>query len=122
MSTSRNIARVVGPALVALGITEPINIGVFAGNAPAVVYLNGALLFIAGVAIVQAHFRLTPDWTVLLAILGWVLVAGGLYRMIAPAAPQIAPGLAADGVFAVLVAAGAFLTYKGYAAVPRNTA
>jgi hypothetical protein len=45
---SRQIARIVGPTLIALGISEALN------PAP-VVYLNGTLLFVAGLAIVQAH-------------------------------------------------------------------
>jgi hypothetical protein len=35
--------------------------------------------------------------------------------MIAPGAPQMGPGLAADGVFAMLITVGAILTWKGYA-------
>jgi hypothetical protein len=48
MANSRQIARIVGPALIALGITEAINIDIFTGNAAPVVYLNGTLLFVAG--------------------------------------------------------------------------
>jgi hypothetical protein len=52
---SRQIARIVGPTLIALGISEALNLDAFAGNAAPVVYLNGTLLFVAGLAIVQAH-------------------------------------------------------------------
>ena len=36
--------------------------------------------------------------------------------MIAPAAPQVAPGPVADGVLLLILAAGAVLTFRGYQA------
>lgn len=114
MDNARRIARIAGPGLVALGLTEGFNIDVFAGNPPAVVYLNGTLLFVGGVAILQAHGRWSLDWRVLVTLAGWVLAAGGLYRMIAPTAPQLGPGIGTWAVLAVLTLAGAVLTWKGY--------
>jgi hypothetical protein len=55
MPRSRQIARIVGPTLIALGISDAINLDALAGNAVPVVNLNGTLLFVAGLAIVQAH-------------------------------------------------------------------
>lgn len=114
MDAARRIARIAGPGLVALGLTEGLNIDVFAGNPPAVVYLNGTLLFVGGVAILQAHGRWSRDWRVLVTLAGWVLVAGGLYRMIAPTAPQLGPGMATWAVLAVLTGVGMVLTWRGY--------
>jgi hypothetical protein len=114
MGNSRQIARIVGPALVALAITEAINIDIFAGNAAPVVYLSGTLLFVAGLAIVQAHNRWTKDWSILVTLTGWILFLGGLYRMFAPEAPQVSKSVAADAMFTALIAIGGFLTYKGY--------
>jgi hypothetical protein len=111
---SVSIARIVGPVLVALGVTEALNIDVFAGIAPSVVYLNGTILFVAGVAILQAHNRWSAGWPVLVTLVGWVLVLGGLYRMIAPTAPQLSRGPVTYGVLATLTAMGVFLTYKAY--------
>ena len=103
-----------------IGITEAINLNAFAGNPAPVVYLNGTLLFIAGLSIIQGHHRQTRGWTVLLTAIGWLLLAGGLYRMVLPAAPQIGKGPVADAIFFALSAAGLFLTYKGYIAAHRN--
>jgi len=114
MTNSRRIARIIGPALVAIGTTEALNLTAFAGNAAPVVYLNGTLLFIAGVAVVQAHNRWVLSWPILVTLSGWIFVLGGLIRMIAPAAQQMSPGLATDAVFVAIVLAGAGLTYRGY--------
>ena len=114
MANSRQIARIVGPALIALGITEAINIDIFTGNAAPVVYLSGTLLFVAGLAIVQAHNRWTKDWSILVTLTGWSLFLGGLHRMFAPEAPQMSKSVAADATFTALIAIGGFLTYKGY--------
>jgi hypothetical protein len=116
MARPRLIARIVGPTLIAIAITEAINIGHFAGNPAPVVYLNGTLLFVAGLAIVQAHNRWVRDWPVLLTLTGWVLCFGGLYRMVAPTAPQMGKGAATDGLLAVLLAVGGVLTYKAFGA------
>ncbi|MHB8140265.1 MAG: hypothetical protein ACYDHD_03240 [Vulcanimicrobiaceae bacterium] len=116
MANSRRIARIVGPTLIALGITEAINIDRFAGNAAPVVYLNGTVLFVAGLAIIQAHNRWVRDWSVLVTLTGWVLFFGGLYRMFAPAAPQMSKGAATYGLLAILVAIGGVLTYKAFGA------
>lgn len=115
MTAAKRISRILGPALIVLGVTEAINLPVFAGNPAPLVYLNGTLLFVAGVAIVQAHGRWTSDWRTLVTLSGWVLILGGLYRMVAPGAPQASEGVAVNVVFTALVTAGAVLTYKGYA-------
>jgi hypothetical protein len=119
-ANARRIARIAGPSLVALGITEAANIDAFAGNPAPVVYLNGTLLLVAGVAIVQAHGRWARDWTALVTLTGWALVLGGLWRMIAPAAPQLSAGPATYGLLAAIAAIGGVLSWRGYA-VRRET-
>lgn len=114
MANSRRIARIVGPTLIALGVTEAINIDIFVGNPPPVVYLNGTLLLVAGLAIVQAHSHWRRDWSALVTLTGWVLLLGGLYRMFAPQAPQLDGSPATYAVLAALVAIGGLLTYKAY--------
>lgn len=114
MDSARRIARIAGPGLLALGLTEGFALDAMAGNPAPVVYLNGTLLFVGGVAILQAHGRWSRDWRVLVTLAGWVLAAGGLYRMIAPAAPQLGPGMATWAVLVVLTVVGMVLTWKGY--------
>ena len=114
MDISRRIARILGPTLVALGVTEGLNIDRFDGNPAPVVFLDGTVLFVAGLAILQAHNRWVRSWPVLVTFAGWSLIAGGLYRMVAPAAPQAGADAATYGVLAVLVVVGAVLSVNGY--------
>jgi hypothetical protein len=100
--------------MVALGPTEALNLDRFAGNPPTMVYVNGTLLLVAGVAILQAHNRWSKGWPVLVTVIGWILVLGGLYRMIAPAAPQAASGPATYALLAVIAGVGSLLCLKGY--------
>jgi hypothetical protein len=112
--TSRQLAGLIGPTLIALGITEALNIHIFESPIAAVVYLNGTILFVAGLALVRAHHRWSWRWPTLITITGWLLLAGGLYRMIAPEAPQAPANAASYAAFAVIVAIGLFLSFKGY--------
>ena len=114
MTNSRQIARILGPAMVALGVSEAMNLAALAGNPPQVVYLNGTVLLVAGVAIVQAHNRWMQDWRVLVTLIGWALVIGGLYRMFAPTAPQLGPGPGAYILLATILLIGVLLSYQAY--------
>ncbi|MFN3522050.1 MAG: hypothetical protein ACK4YQ_07355 [Phenylobacterium sp.] len=114
MSASRTIARILGPSAVAVAATEWMNMDIFAAQTAPVVYLNGTLLFVGGLAIVQAHNRWAWGWPLLVTLAGWALAVAGLARMIAPGAAQVEAGFLADLVFAVLFAAGLWLSYEGY--------
>ena len=120
MPNSTYIARLLGPALIGITVTEWMNLDIFtAAIGPSFaphVYLNGTLLFIAGLAIVRAHNVWSRRWPVLIALLGWVAVVAGLGRMAAPVSAQQA-GQSAAVVYASLVALlaiGVVLTYKSY--------
>lgn len=117
--TSRTIARIAGPALVALAVTERMNMAIFADQSAPVVYLNGTLLFVAGVAMLQAHWRWRRDASALVTLTAWLVVGAGLFRMIAPEATQPGEGLLTDLVFLGLALLGAALTVAGYR--PRRT-
>ena len=89
---SRYIAKLLGPALIGITATEWANLDVLRsaigpGLAPHV-YLNGTLLFVAGLAIIRAHNVWTLRWPVLITIVGWLGVVAGLGRMAAPLAAQ----------------------------------
>ena len=114
MPLTRTIARILGPALIAIAVTEAFNLDAFAGNIAPVVYLDGTLLFIAGLAIVQAHNIWTRGGSVLVTVAGWTCVLAGLYRMAVPEGPQLSAGAATDAVFALIIAAGAILAWQGY--------
>lgn len=97
--------------MIALGATEVLNIRMFEGQIAPVVYLNGTILFVAGLAVIRAHNRWFWNWRTFITLTGWVLLLGGLYR-IAPQAPQTQRVRRA--MFATLVVMGLGLTYKGY--------
>ncbi len=118
MTKSRQLAGLIGPVIVALGATEALNLDMFAGQIPPVVYLNGTILLAVGIALVRAHNRWSWSWPVLITLTGWILLIGGLYRMIAPDAPQAPASAPSYAVLAVMVAVGLVLTWKGYAPEP----
>ena len=120
MTSSTRIAGLLGPTLIALSITEWINLGIFtAAIGPSFaphVYLNGTLLFVAGLAIVRAHNHWTRGWPVLVTLVGWLAMLGGLGRMVAPVSAQQA-GQNSTVVYASLVALlaiGVVLTFNSY--------
>jgi hypothetical protein len=112
--TSRQLAALIGPALVALGATEALNMHIFRQQIAPVVYLNGTILFVAGLALVRSHNRWGWKWPTLITLTGWVLLSGGLYRMIAPEAPQAAASAATYAMLAAIVVIGLVLSFRGY--------
>ncbi len=114
MAESRRLAGLIGPTMIALGATEALNIRMFEAQIAPVVYLNGTILFVAGLALIRAHNRWVRNWPALVTLTGWALLLAGLYRMIAPEAPQARAGAVTYVVLASLVALGLFLTLKGY--------
>jgi hypothetical protein len=120
MEDSRRIAGLLGPTLIAVAITEAMHLRFLASfirssHGP-LVYLNGTLLFVAGLAIVRAHNRWRGGWPVLVTLIGWLVMLGGLARMIAPVSAQRA-GENLTVIYAlltVLLVIGIFLSYKAY--------
>jgi hypothetical protein len=78
------------------------------------VHLNAVILFVVGLALVRAHNRWSWTWPTVITVTGWMLLLGGLYRMIAPEAPQVKANAAMYMTFAVMVIVGLFLTFKAY--------
>jgi hypothetical protein len=115
MTDSRQLSGLIGPTMIAIGVTEAMNINAFGSQTPSVVYLNGAILFTAGLAIVRTHNLWTWRWPVLVTLSGWAALAGGLWRMAAPAAPQASEGMLTYAVLAALDAIGLYLSVKGFA-------
>jgi hypothetical protein len=114
MANSKHIAGYVGPMMVALGASEALNFGIWEQIVPAVVYLNGTLLLLAGLVLIRAHNVWVFRWPVLITVTGWSLLAAGLYRMFMPAAQQAQAGTLIYVLFAVLVLVGLFMTYQGF--------
>ena len=115
MTASRRIAGLLGPTLIALAVSEAMNLRVMADHPASVglVYLNGTLLFVAGVAILQVHNRWTRGWPVLVTVMGWFAILGGLMRMFAPQATTSGARWV-YGLLVALLAVGVVLTFNGY--------
>jgi hypothetical protein len=114
MTSSRRLAELIGPTIIALAASEALNYRIFETNIAPVVYFNGTVLFVVGLAIVRAHNLWAWRWPVLITLTGWVGILAGLWRMFAPQigrAPE--SGATYGGLFA-LGAIGIFLTLKGY--------
>ena len=125
------IARLVGPAFVAVGLGILLN-GPFytsllaeATRSPTLIYFSGLISLIPGLAILNLHRTWTSDWRVIITILGWLLVIGGVIRIVLPATTA---ALAADLyskpaalliVSAVVIVVGGFLTFFGYRAASK---
>lgn len=87
---------------------------IYAAQTAPVVYLNGTLLFVGGVAMVQAHNRWNWGWSLLVTLFGWAVMALGLVRMIAPTAAQAGEGPVTSAIFVALLVLGGLLSFLGY--------
>ncbi len=126
MATSKSIAALIGPTLVAGAAAVLLNLGAWpalveqAFNDPALIFVSGFPLFVAGLAIVRAHNRCEEGWPVVVTVVGWLSLLGGLTRILF--STRLAPIAVAavhttgvlPGVATVLLVAGAFLSFKGY--------
>jgi hypothetical protein len=126
MATSKTIAGLMGPTLVALAAALLVNIDSISAlvdsvsHDPALVLVSGILSFVAGLAVVRVHNHWSGGWAILVTIFGWLLLIGGLIRMLFPVSLS---GMAANvgkntgfivAEAIVLLAIGAFLSYKAY--------
>ncbi len=119
------IARLIGPAFVVVGLGILAN-GPFysalireAVHSPTLIYFSGLMSLLPGLAIVNVH-RSWSGWPVIITIIGWLMVIGGVVRLVLPATTAtLATDLYAKPI-AILIAAivvlvvGAFLTAMGY--------
>ena len=126
MTTSKSIAGLIGPTLVAGAVAVLLNLGTWPAlvgqgfRDPALIFVSGFPLFVAGLAIVRVHNHWAGGWPVLVTVLGWLALLGGLSRILFPTrlvaiavgAVQITGVLPAVAI--VLLVIGAFLSFKGY--------
>lgn len=89
MTTSRTIAGLMGPTLAAMAAGVLLNLDSFPAMAEqishdsALILVSGVLLFVVGLAVVRVH-NVWTGWPVLVTLLGWLAVAGGLVRILFP--------------------------------------
>ena len=130
MANSKTIAGLLGPSLIALAASLLINLGSMSAliegvaHDPALVLVSGVLAFVAGLAIVRVHNHWAADWAVLVTIFGWLMLIGGLVRMLFPvrlaamaATLSQSTGLIV-GEAVVFLVIGAFLSYRAYSVAP----
>ena len=126
MTPSKMIAGLIGPTLFAIAVAMLLNLGSFpamveqVSRDPALIFVSGTLLFVAGLAIVRAHNIWSGGWPVLVTVLGCLAVLSGLGRMFFPIrlaaiAAEIGQsrGLLA-GSAVILLLLGGFLSFKAY--------
>ena len=80
------------------------------------IYLNGVLLFVAGLAIIKNHNIWTFSWQTILTIVGYFAIILGLFRMFFP---QVQQGKFENNnlimvIEIILILVGLFLTLKAY--------
>ena len=127
MTNSKKIAGMLGPVLVVLSISEALNLRLMMAEigptAVHVIYLNGTLLFVAGLSIVRIHNYWVAGWPVLVTLMGWFMILSGLIRMFAPIGgaelglDSQRPEQSIIVIYAVLVvllAIGVVLTFKAF--------
>jgi hypothetical protein len=120
MTSSKRIAGLVGPTIVAMIVSEfpLVQPHLYDAQIPPVVYLSGVLMFVAGLAIVRAHNRWVLDWTGLVTLSGWFFLGLGLFRMFAADAYQRGSANTGTAVFmvleGVLLMCGLVMTFKAY--------
>lgn len=113
MTNSKKIAGLIGPAIIILVLSETLNFHIWRINIPVNTYLNGILLFVAGLSIIRVH-NIWRGWPLLVTLSGWFYMLLGLYRVFIPEAPQAPASNYTYVMLFVLFLTGVFLTFKAY--------
>ena len=121
------IARLIGPAFVAVGLGILAN-GPFytalileAVHSPTLIYFSGLMALVPGLAILNVH-RSWSGWPVIITIIGWLMVIGGVIRLVLPATTAtLATDLYSKPIAFLIVAIvvlvlGAYLCFEGFRA------
>lgn len=126
MATSKAIAALLGPTLIASAASIFINLDAWpalvdqAFHNPGLIFVTGYLLFVAGLAIVNFHNRWTGGWPIIVTVLGWFAVISGLLRILFPTrlAEIATRAVQTAGVMpiaaVIVLSVGAFLSFKAY--------
>ena len=128
METSLLIAKLIGLPVLIAGAGMLLNLAGYRDmaksflNNEGLIYMSGALLAVAGTAIVVAHNRWSLEWTLLITIFGWFSLLDGAVHMTYPKwVASVGAGFIESkammwvkGVLSLVV--GATLTYIGFSA------
>ena len=126
MQTSVFLAQLIGPLLLVTGVGMVANAEGYRTMAHeflasrALIYIAGLLAFVPGLAIVLVHNVWAFDWRVIITLLGWLSLLGGIFRLVLPrkvtavgSAILARPRYLTGGGIAV-VTLGTILTVFGY--------
>ncbi len=104
VANSRQLGGLLGPAIAVILLSEfpLIQPHLYEAQIPPVIYLSGIIMFVAGLALLQAHNVWQKNWTVLITLAGWILLLLGLVRMFAASQYQQAIQGASSITFMVL--------------------
>jgi len=128
METSFFLAKLIGPVLIVIGLGLLVKQTDFREMATdflasrAMIFLSGLLTLVAGLAIVLAHNVWEFNWPVIITILGWLSVGGGVFRILFPDSVQSMGKsmlskptmMTVSGAIQILL--GLWLCYIGYVA------
>jgi uncharacterized membrane protein len=126
MQTSRFLAQLIGPVLLVIGIGMLANRAGYRTMAQeflksrALIYIAGLLALVPGLAIVLTHNVWAADWRLVITLLGWLAVIGGVFRIVFPQeVTKIGTRVIAQDATmlvggAVTLALGALLSFFGY--------
>ncbi|MFZ1471078.1 MAG: hypothetical protein WAT09_19180 [Paracoccaceae bacterium] len=110
MDLTRRIAAVLGPTLAIVTVSEVVNLQIWEGVHPTVVYLNGLVFLVGGLVIATVHNHWRLDFGLLVTLSGWLLLIAGALRMFFPKAQQLGPGVSTYIFIAALFTWGIALT------------
>lgn len=94
--------------------SEALNLKIWLHNYPANTYLNGILLFVAGLAIIRVHQYLHFNWKGLMTLTGWCALLLGCFRICFPENPQAGQHPLTYMILLLLLITGTIISYKGY--------
>ncbi|MFA6916528.1 MAG: hypothetical protein WC222_09040 [Parachlamydiales bacterium] len=128
METSYLLARIIGITLMVVYAGVLLNRNIYGSfwsdisTHPVILFITGFLSLLIGLIVVQFHNVWTPDWRIIVTLLGWLTFLSGALRILFPAQViKFAAKFFEDREYKVitiasglLVALGAFLTYIGY--------
>lgn len=118
MIESKSIAKIVGPTLIVMVFSEMRfwNPTLYDTQIAPLIYLNGVLLFVAGLAIVNKHNFWVLNWKTLITIIGYIAMIIGLLRMLFPEIQktEFKNDNSIMIIEVILILIGVFLTFKAY--------
>lgn len=126
METSLFLAQLIGPVLIVIGLglllkkTEFREMATDFLSSRALIFVSGLLTLVAGLAIVLTHNVWEFNWPVIITILGWLSVFGGVFRILFPDSVQSMGTSMLDKPAtmtvsgAIQIVLGLWLSYVGY--------